>query len=1448
MCQIYLPSAFSRKGLYFLALLTFCIFQTSPVYGSNDINEDTEEVLMCTTPPILTCPGTFFGCPNASLDPSNTGAATALAGSTDCPDPVLTYTDIVLSQGPCPGQVHILRVWLAMYEGIPDADKYTSECTQNIFLKDQTVPTIQGCPSNISLTPDGSASCGAVATWTVPTATDDCGLASFSATHQPGDIFPLGTTTVTYTAVDDCGNSVSCSFTVTVAGSCCQVPPTITCPSDYNSCPGSPSDPSAAGYATATSGTDCGTPLITWTDININPGSCNGSTSFQRVWKATDPDNPSLFSTCIQNITLEDNTTPVIQNCPTNITVAPDGSANCGAVVSWTVPTATDNCNVASMNGTHSPGTVFPSGSTIVSYTAIDNCGNLAICSFTVTVSGSCCTDPPTITCPTDFWGCPSVGTDPATTGYPTAAASDGCGDPIITYTDINIVNGTCAGSMTFDRVWKATDPDNSSLFAQCIQTISLEDLAAPSISLWTNTITASPDGSPDCGAVVTWQEPVVTDDCGLASVSSNYPSGTVFPNGTTIVTYTATDLCGQVSSSSFTVNVVGDCCSSVPVITCPTDFSGCVATSTDPTNTGYPIVVTEPGCADPIISYVDLSFSMGDCDGEVSFQRRWKAEDPADPSLFTTCIQNISLNDNFDPEIWECPADITVEGLGGYGIAHWILPTATDDCGIAAFTSNYSPGDTFPVGTTTVEYFAEDNCWNSSTCTFTVTVEDLGGNVSLECPDDIYVDCQSGDGSYVTWEEPTFNTSCGDCGNTVDIPGYLYMGTYNGHRYYCSYDPAPWFTASALAQAEGGYLARINDAGENAFLASILTLQSAYIGGTDHQNEGNWVWSDGSGFTYTNWYPGQPNNYYGSQNALEMLSNGLWNDQNGEKHLEYIMEIPCSTVEQIQGPANGSSFPVGTTTVKYRASDACGNVEYCEFTVTVEESMSLICPDDIYIECDASAGGAHVTWNHPTIESCCEDDCSGVVPGEPIPGFIYMGTYGGSQYYCSAAPELWSVADLVCQANGGHLAIINSQAENAFLASQIIAPAAYIGLSDIASEGNFTWVDGTPISYAPWYPGQPNNYNNAQDVVELLNTGQWNDQYDKVKREYILEIPICNQQVTQISGPAPGSWLTPGTYTVTYSGTDACGNTDICSFNITVDTPEPTTCTSGGQSTQYMWIEHFQFGPINNTSGNNWGYADFTGDGCPTIQSGFTYPLKFTPGFASLAYTVYWKMWIDWNMDGDYLDDGEFVAYGSGAKQLHGNMTIPANVWPGQTTMRIAMKYGCYPAGPCSVFPYGETEDYCLTVAGGENPGISMEKSDALEMDAVASEIAKDEDLVLGHLHTEDGKCCSNIDQEDLTIETFKDVTTNVEEPTMTIYPNPAVTYIDVTFDKSLDDENAVWNIFDSNGKLVKSLNPSNRGVETRIDISNLQDGIYILMVNDGQKVLKQKFVKIRT
>src|SRR5688500_2463734 len=76
---------------------------------------------------------------------------------------------------------------------------------------------------------------------------------------------------------------------------------------------------------------------------------------------------------------------PVISACPTNIAAAL--SSGCSMPVSWTAPTATDNCGDVTLVATHNPGYNFPKGTTPVTYTATDDYGNTATCSFNVVVS-----------------------------------------------------------------------------------------------------------------------------------------------------------------------------------------------------------------------------------------------------------------------------------------------------------------------------------------------------------------------------------------------------------------------------------------------------------------------------------------------------------------------------------------------------------------------------------------------------------------------------------------------------------------------------------------------------------------------------------------------------------------------------------------------------------------------------------------------------------------------------------------------------------------------------------------------------------------------------------------------------------------------------------------------------------------------------------------------------
>src|SRR5260221_2575913 len=93
---------------------------------------------------------------------------------------------------------------------------------------------------------------------------------------------------------------------------------------------------------------------------------------------------------------------PVIVGCPANIGPVAMDSGACGALVSWTAPTVTDNCPNPTIQQTAGPasGSLFPPGVTTITYTATDAGGLTATCTFTVTVSPDA--QPPVIV------GCPA--------------------------------------------------------------------------------------------------------------------------------------------------------------------------------------------------------------------------------------------------------------------------------------------------------------------------------------------------------------------------------------------------------------------------------------------------------------------------------------------------------------------------------------------------------------------------------------------------------------------------------------------------------------------------------------------------------------------------------------------------------------------------------------------------------------------------------------------------------------------------------------------------------------------------------------------------------------------------------------------------------------------------------------------------------------------------------
>ncbi len=361
---------------------------------------------------------------------------------------------------------------------VTDAAGNNSTCTFDVNVVDTELPQISSCgPSGNQTVNANLGTCTYTYSgtgWNAQ-ATDNCSVSSIvytltgattgSGTSLNGVSFNLGTTLVTWTVTDGSGNTSTCSFSVTVEDD--QDPVILSCgaagtqnvSTDLGTC--SYTQMGTGWDATATDNCSIGSLQYSLFGATTGSGSSLDGVTFAQgttlvTWTVTDGSGNT--ASCSFSVIVSDNETPIISNCPSNISVSND-NANCGAVVTWTPPTYTDNCG-ATMTSTHNPGDFFPVGTTTVTYTVTDGNNNVSSCVFDVTVNDA---ELPQITCQTDYESCDSL---------------------------------------------------------------------------------------------VNFSTPNATDNCGVVSVTqiAGMPSGSVFPVGTTVVTFEALDVHGNTSTCSFNV------------------------------------------------------------------------------------------------------------------------------------------------------------------------------------------------------------------------------------------------------------------------------------------------------------------------------------------------------------------------------------------------------------------------------------------------------------------------------------------------------------------------------------------------------------------------------------------------------------------------------------------------------------------------------------------------------------------------------------------------------------------------------------------------------------------------------------------------------------------------------------------------------------------------------
>ena len=257
--------------------------------------------------------------------------------------------------------------------------------------------------------------------------------------------------------------------------------------------------------------------------------------------------------------------------------------------------------------------------------------------------------------------------------------------------------------------------------------------------------------------------------------------------------------------------------------------------------------------------------------------------------------------------------------------------------------------------------------------------------------------------------------------------------------------------------------------------------------------------------------------------------------------------------------------------------------------------------------------------------------------------------------------------------------------------------------------------------------------------------------------------------------------------YTFNVRAKDAAANVSLDSNTVSVTTLAVSTvtyCASRGNNTADEFINRVQLRTINNLSGNNGGYGNFTSLSTNLVR-GTSNTITITPGWTSTVFSEAYRVWIDYNRDGDFLDAGEqvFNRNRTTATPISGNFTVPTTALLGATRMRVSMKYNASPTS-CEIFTDGEVEDYTVNITS----------------------VAREDDSA----------------SETLSIS---------------VYPNPVNG--EVLFISPI--ENATYKVINMVGQEIAKGNIINN----EIPVANISAGTYLLEVTTNEKSAVKRFIK---
>jgi len=277
-----------------------------------------------------------------------------------------------------------------------------------------------------------------------------------------------------------------------------------------------------------------------------------------------------------------------------------------------------------------------------------------------------------------------------------------------------------------------------------------------------------------------------------------------------------------------------------------------------------------------------------------------------------------------------------------------------------------------------------------------------------------------------------------------------------------------------------------------------------------------------------------------------------------------------------------------------------------------------------------------------------------------------------------------------------------------------------------------------------------------------------------------------------------PTSLAQSTTYYWRVSISNTCAST-VYSSTYSFTTQSCAVCASVANTSFATSTTLVNFESINRSSGKPSGYSDYTATDIATVIKESSYPITINVNTDG-NFRTQTKVWIDWNQNcsfddaGEEYDLGDAFGVSDGPTANSGMMImVPSTALTGSTTMRVSTKYTpnnniVFPTS-CENGADAEVEDYRVDVQ-------------------------------------------NTLSTSENELENFA------------IWPNPTRGKFIVKF-TSTSSEDISIDIFDIRGRAILSKKYNNSANFTEeLNISSAQSGLYMVRVNDGERVTVKKLI----